>query len=136
MLVLVAFQDRGIVHLCSPPRVKLFEIAVRGQLSYPPPCPVTCKRFKMAAFRWSYVSVSLSPRESYTAQERPFRRVGRRSSFFWSFWHAKIGLAGPILAENFAKIGPPGPLLLPKSVRPDQFWQPKLVPLANFGPPL
>ena len=22
-----------------------------------------------------------------------------------------------------------------KSVRPDQFWQPKLVPLANFGPP-
>ena len=34
-----------------------------------------------------------------------------------------------------AKSGPPGPLLLPKSVRPDQFWQPKLVPLANFGPP-
>ena len=28
------------------------------------------------------------------------------------------------------KIGPP-----PKSVWPDQFWQPKLVPLANFGPP-
>ena len=25
----------------------------------------------------------------------------------------KIGLAGPILAEKFAKIGPSGPLLLP-----------------------
>ena len=34
----------------------------------------------------------------------------------------KIGPAGPILAENFAKISPPGPLLLPKSVQPDQFW--------------
>ena len=32
-----------------------------------------------------------------------------------------------MLNEN---IGPP-----PKSVRPDQFWQSKLVPLANFGPP-
>ena len=28
------------------------------------------------------------------------------------------------------KIGPP-----PKLVQPDQLWQPKLVPLANFGPP-
>ena len=22
-----------------------------------------------------------------------------------------------------------------KSIQPDQFWQPKLVPLINFGPP-
>ena len=29
------------------------------------------------------------------------------------------------------KIGPP-----PKTVPLDQFWQPKLVPLANFGPPI
>ena len=28
----------------------------------------------------------------------------------------------------------PGLLLLPKSVQPGKFWQPKLVPLANFGP--
>ena len=35
----------------------------------------------------------------------------------------KVGPAGAILAENFAKIGPPGPLLLPKLVRPDRFWR-------------
>ena len=46
----------------------------------------------------------------------------------------KIGLAGPILAEKFSKSGPAGPILLPKSVQLDQFWQPKLVPFANFGP--
>ena len=47
----------------------------------------------------------------------------------------RIGPAGPIFAENFAKIGPPGPLLLPKSVWPDQFWQPKLQKLLKsaFG---
>ena len=28
----------------------------------------------------------------------------------------------------------PGPLLLPKSVQPDQFWQPKLVPLPILVP--
>ena len=31
----------------------------------------------------------------------------------------KIGPAGLILAEKSAKTGPPGPLLLPKLVRPD-----------------
>ena len=35
--------------------------------------------------------------------------------------------------RKFAKIGSPGPLLLPKLVWLHQFWQPKLVPLAN-GP--
>ena len=40
----------------------------------------------------------------------------------------KIGPAGPILAEKPAKTVPPGPLLLPKLVRPDQFWLPKSVP--------
>ena len=45
----------------------------------------------------------------------------------------KIGPAGPISAEKFAKIGPPGPLLLPKSVRPDQFWHP---PLPILVPPV
>ena len=48
----------------------------------------------------------------------------------------KTGPARPILAENFAKIGPPGPLLLPKSVRPDQLWQPKPIPLCQFWSPL
>ena len=50
--------------------------------------------------------------------------------------HAKIGLAGPILAEKLAKSGPARPILLPKSVRPEQFWQPKLVPLCQFWSPL
>ena len=45
----------------------------------------------------------------------------------------KIGPAIPILAEKFAKIGPPRSLLLPKVVRPDQFWQPKVVPLCQFA---
>ena len=44
------------------------------------------------------------------------------------FCHAKIGPAGLILAEKPAKTGPPGPLLLPKFVRPDRFWLPKMVP--------
>ena len=35
--------------------------------------------------------------------------------------------------RKFAKIGSPGPLLLPKLVWLHQFWQPKLVPLTN-GP--
>ena len=41
----------------------------------------------------------------------------------------KIGPAGPILEENFTKSGPAGSILLLKSVRPDQFWQPIMVPL-------
>ena len=36
----------------------------------------------------------------------------------------KISLAGPILAEKFAIIGPL-----------DQFWLLKLVPFPNLGPP-
>ena len=47
----------------------------------------------------------------------------------------KVGPAEPILAKKPSKSSPPVPLLLPKSVRPDQFWQPKLVPFASFGPP-
>ena len=53
--------------------------------------------------------------------------ISQASSYFKCLVTAKlfppeISQAGLILAENFAKIGPPGPLLLPKSVRPDQFW--------------
>ena len=42
--------------------------------------------------------------------------------------HAKIGPDGPIVAEKFANFL--------KVIRPDQFWQPKLVPFANFGSPV
>ena len=59
-------------------------------------------------------------------------------SFRW-FRHAKIG--PPQNWSGWTDFGKKtcqewshGPLLLPKSVRPDQFWLPKLVPLANFGP--
>ena len=45
------------------------------------------------------------------------------------------GPTGLILAKKTWQKWSPGPLLLPKSVWPDQFWQPKLAPLANFGPP-
>ena len=37
--------------------------------------------------------------------------------------------------KKSAKSGPPGPLLLPKSVWLDQFWQPKLVPPCQFRSP-
>ena len=47
----------------------------------------------------------------------------------------KIGSAGLILAKKLAKTGPSGPLLLSKLVQLDDFWQPKLVPLTNFGLP-
>ena len=36
------------------------------------------------------------------------------------------GPTGLILVEKPAKTGPPGSLLLPKLVRPDQFWLPKM----------
>ena len=51
-------------------------------------------------------------------------------------WSPKIGPAGPILAEKPAKTGPPEPLLLPKLVRPDQFWLPKMVPSCQNQSPM
>ena len=48
----------------------------------------------------------------------------------------KIGPAGLILAEKSAKTGPPGPLLLPKLVRPDRFWLPKMVPSCQNQSPM
>ena len=47
----------------------------------------------------------------------------------------KIGPAGLILAEKSVKTGPPGPLLLPKLVRPDRFWLPKVVPSCQNQSP-
>ena len=47
----------------------------------------------------------------------------------------KIGLAGLILAEKPAKIGPSGPLLLPKLVQPDRFWLPKMAPSCQNQSP-
>ena len=38
--------------------------------------------------------------------------------------HAKIGPAGPILAENFAKICPPRTTFAAKTGPPCQFWSP------------
>ena len=46
----------------------------------------------------------------------------------------KIGPAGPILTKKPSKSGPPDHFLLPKSVRPDQFWLGR-TNFANFGPP-
>ena len=43
----------------------------------------------------------------------------------------KVGPAGKV-CQNWS----PRTTFAAKSVRPDQFWQPKLVPLANFGPPV
>ena len=48
--------------------------------------------------------------------------------------HAKIGLARPILEDNFSKIGPPRSLLLPKSVGQTNFGSQNWSPFANFGP--
>ena len=49
----------------------------------------------------------------------------------------KIGPAGPILAENFAKIGPPGPCTFAAKIGPaGQVLAAKTgTPLTNFGPP-
>ena len=44
--------------------------------------------------------------------------------------------AGLILAGKSAKTGPPGPLLLPNLVRPDQFWLPKMVPSCQNQSPM
>ena len=46
----------------------------------------------------------------------------------------KIGLAGPILAEKFAKIGPSGPLLLPDWSGRTNIGIQNWFPFANFGP--
>ena len=60
----------------------------------------------------------------------------------WWVCHANIGPpkicpARPILAENFAKIGPPpGPLLLPNRSPRTSFGSQNWSPLANFGPPV
>ena len=48
----------------------------------------------------------------------------------------KIGLARLILTEKPAKTGPPGPLLLPKLVRPDRFWLPKMIPSCQNQSPM
>ena len=42
----------------------------------------------------------------------------------------KTGPAGPILAEYFANICLPGPILFQQSVWLDHFWQPKLFPFC------
>ena len=54
----------------------------------------------------------------------------------WNRSPLKIGPVRPILAENLCQKWSSGPLLLPKLIWLDQFWQPKLVPLCQFWSPV